>query len=178
MERDCLAVRRRLQAGLQLQAGRWPEDWKGRHKSTCASSTAQPPTTPHRPGASGGGTSARITGQKRKREYALNDWQPVHPKDTPLTLPSKPQRAFRPTHGSDAEMTAAAADDAARRLDSDVLLTHQRRLAALKLGLPGTPAVLACALLPCTPPATSTYVQFATGRRTFSPRTVLLLECA
>ena len=156
MERDCLAVRRRLQAGLQLQAGRWPEDWKGRHKSTCASSTAQPPTTPHRPGASGGGTSACVTSQKRRREYALNDWQPVQPKDTSLKLPSKPQRAFRPTHGSDAEMTAAAAADDARTLDSDVLLAHQRRLAAL--GLPGTPAVLA--LLPttgpCTPPATST----------------------
>ena len=122
-----------------------PKTGKGRHKSTCELPTAQPPTTPHRPGASGGGTSACVTSQKRRREYALNDWQPVQPKDTSLKLPSKPQRAFRPTHGSDA-----------RTLDSDVLLAHQRRLAAL--GLPGTPAVLA--LLPttgpCTPPATST----------------------
>ena len=100
MERACLAVRRRLQAGLQLPRA-------------------------------GGGTSARVTSQKRRREYALNDWQPVQPKDTSLKLPSKPQRAFRPTHGSDAEMTAAAAADDARTLDSDVLLAHQRRLAAL-----------------------------------------------
>ena len=133
-----------------------PKTGKGRHKSTCELPTAQPPTTPHRPGASGGGTSACVTSQKRRREYALNDWQPVQPKDTSLKLPSKPQRAFRPTHGSAAEMTAAAAADDARTLDSDVLLAHQSRLAAL--GLPGTPAVLA--LLPttgpCTPPATST----------------------
>ena len=92
--------------------------------------------------------------QEGRVPFAL--MQPVQSKDTSLKLPSKPQRAFRPTHGSDAEMTAAAAADDARALDSDVLLAHQRRLAGL--GLPGTPAVLALlpTTLPCTPPATST----------------------
>ena len=72
-------------------------------------------------------------------------------------------------------MTAAAAADDARTLDSDVLLAHQRRLAAL-----GPTGHTGCAGTAADDRAVHAagYVHSATGRRPFSPISVLLLECA
>ena len=117
-----------VRPGCNCGPGGRPKEGKGRHKRTCASTTAQPPTTPHRPGASGDGASARATGQKRKSESTwcsssrapsaaaaahyflwLSDVSSV--KHLDLWIGEELERVLRKRDDDDAEMVDGGGDD-------------------------------------------------------------------